>query len=308
MKRGKVMQLGIIGLGRMGANMAQRLLNGGHQVAGYDRSRDTGKDLESAGGVRASSIRELVERLVHPRAVWVMVPAGDPVTETLRELASLLSPGDTVIDGGNSFYKDSIERSNRMKEKKIDWLDIGTSGGIWGLKEGYCLMIGGKKEAFSRLEPIFKSLAPEGGYLFCGSAGAGHFAKMVHNGIEYGMLQAYAEGFEVLEASSYGFNMQGVAELWNRGSVVRSWLLELAAEAFKKEPELASIRGYVEDSGEGRWIVNEAIEKAIPLPVITDALMARFRSRQEESFSARVIAALRKEFGGHQVKKSEEKS
>ena len=300
------MQLGLIGLGKMGANMSLRLLNGGHQVIGFDRSGEAGKEISLSGDVRARSLTELVEKLEPPRGVWIMVPAGEPVTQTLHNLLPLLSPGDSVIDGGNSYYKNSVERSKMVEEKSIHWLDVGTSGGIWGLKEGYCLMVGGEKEVFKRFEPIFKTLSSSGGYLHCGSAGAGHFTKMVHNGIEYGMLQAYAEGFEMLKASLYEFDLPSVAELWNHGSVVRSWLLELAVSAFKKDPKLSSIKGYVEDSGEGRWMVNEAIERGLPAPVITLSLMERFHSRQKESFSAKVIAALRNEFGGHEVKKRDE--
>jgi 6-phosphogluconate dehydrogenase len=299
------MQIGMIGLGRMGANMSHRLLNGGHQVIGYDRSPSAGKELIELGGVRAASLKELVEKLKSPRFIWVMVPAGNPVDQTVEEMLPFLSSGDTLMDGGNSFYQDAVRRSKFLEERGIHWLDIGTSGGIWGLKEGYCLMVGGKKEVFKKGEPFFKTLAPEGGYLYSGSSGAGHFTKMVHNGIEYGMLQAYAEGFELLKKSSYDFDLKSIAELWQKGSVVRSWLLELTASALKKDPDLSTVKGFVEDSGEGRWMVKEGVDAGVPLPVITLALLARFQSRQEESFSAKVIAALRKEFGGHEVKKTD---
>ena len=295
------MELGLIGLGRMGANMAQRLLNGGHRTVAYDRDPDAVRVVENAGALGAGSLEELVRKLSPPRAVWLMVPAGDPVEQTIQSLAPLLSPDDTVIDGGNSYYKDSVRRAESLKKQSLHFLDVGTSGGIWGLKVGYCLMIGGEEEAFRRLEPVFRTLAPEDGYAYLGPSGAGHFAKMVHNGIEYGLLQAYAEGFELLHASSYELDLAQLARLWNRGSVVRSWLLELAEKALAADPGLASIKGYVDDSGEGRWTVLEAVDRGVPMPVITLSLLSRFRSRQEESFGAKVIAALRREFGGHVV-------
>ena len=296
------MELGLIGLGRMGANMTQRLLNGGHRTVAYDRDPDAVRVVENAGAVGAGSLEELVRKLSPPRAVWLMVPAGDPVEQTIQSLAPLLSPDDTVIDGGNSYYKDSVRRAESLKKQSLHFLDVGTSGGIWGLKVGYCLMIGGEEEAFRRLEPVFRTLAPEDGYAYLGPSGAGHFAKMVHNGIEYGLLQAYAEGFELLHACSYELDLAHLARLWNRGSVVRSWLLELAEKALAADPGLASIKGYVEDSGEGRWTVLEAVDRGVPMPVTTLSLLSRFRSRQEESFGAKVIAALRREFGGHAVK------
>jgi len=296
------MELGLIGLGRMGANMAQRLLDGGHRTVAYDRDPDAVRVVENAGAVGAGSLEELVRKLSPPRAVWLMVPAGDPVEQTIQSLAPLLSPDDTVIDGGNSYYKDSVRRAESLKKQSLHFLDVGTSGGIWGLKVGYCLMIGGEEEAFRRLEPVFRTLAPEDGYAYLGPSGAGHFAKMVHNGIEYGLLQAYAEGFELLHACSYELDLAHLARLWNRGSVVRSWLLELAEKALAADPGLASIKGYVEDSGEGRWTVLEAVDRGVPMPVTTLSLLSRFRSRQEESFGAKVIAALRREFGGHAVK------
>ena len=296
------MELGLIGLGRMGANMAQRLLGGGHRIVAYDRSPEAVHDLEKAGAAGAASLEELVGKLSPPRAVWLMVPAGDPVEETIHSLAPLLSPGDAIIDGGNSYYKDSVRRAASLKKHRLHFLDVGTSGGIWGLKMGYCLMIGGEEEVFHRLEPIFRTLAPEEGYAYMGPSGAGHFAKMVHNGIEYGLLQAYAEGFELLHACPYELDLAQLARLWNRGSVVRSWLLELMEKALEADPGLTSIRGYVEDSGEGRWTVLEAVERGVPLPVISLSLFSRFRSRQEDSFGAKVIAALRREFGGHAVR------
>ncbi|MBI3595382.1 MAG: decarboxylating 6-phosphogluconate dehydrogenase [Nitrospirae bacterium] len=300
------MQMGMIGLGRMGANMSQRLLKSGHQVIGYDRSSSVGKELIPLGGARVYSTKELVEKLTPPRVIWMMVPAGSPVDQTVEELLPHLSSGDTLIDGGNSYYQDALRRSKALESREIHWLDVGTSGGIWGLKEGYCLMVGGREESFVRCEPLFKSLAPEGGYLYSGSSGAGHFTKMVHNGIEYGMLQAYAEGFELLKRSSFKFDLESIARLWQKGSVVRSWLLELTASALKKDSDLSKVKGFVEDSGEGRWIVKEGVDCGVPLPVITQSLFARFQSRQEESFSAKMIAALRKEFGGHEVKKTDE--
>jgi 6-phosphogluconate dehydrogenase len=296
------MELGLIGLGRMGANMAQRLLDGGHRVVAYDRNAEAVRDVAKAGAAGAVSLEDLVGKLAPPRAVWLMVPAGAPVEQTIHSLAPLLSPGDAVIDGGNSYYKDSVRRAASLKKHRLHFLDVGTSGGIWGLKMGYCLMIGGEEEVFRRLEPIFRTLAPEDGYAYVGPSGAGHFVKMVHNGIEYGLLQAYAEGFELLHASSYELDLAQLARLWNRGSVVRSWLLELMEKALAADPGLASVKGYVEDSGEGRWTVLEAVERGVPLPVISLSLLSRFRSRQDDSFGAKVIAALRREFGGHPVK------
>jgi len=296
------MELGVIGLGRMGSNMSQRLMEGGHRIVAYDRSAEAVRDVAKAGTAGVGSLEELVRELSPPRAVWLMVPAGAPVAETIHSLAPLLSPGDVIIDGGNSYYKDSIQRAASLRKQRLHFLDVGTSGGIWGLKMGYCLMIGGDQEVFRRLEPIFRTLAPEEGYVYMGRSGAGHFVKMVHNGIEYGLLQAYAEGFELLHASPYELDLAQLARLWNRGSVVRSWLLELMEKALAADPGLASIKGYVEDSGEGRWTVLEAVERGVPMPVISLSLLARFRSRQEDSFGAKVIAALRREFGGHAVK------
>ncbi|HXV28083.1 MAG TPA: decarboxylating 6-phosphogluconate dehydrogenase, partial [bacterium] len=252
----------------------------------------------------AASLAALAERLPGRKIVWLMIPAGEPVFKAVRDLTRLLSRGDVVIDGGNSYYKDSVRMAEALSEKRIHFLDVGTSGGIWGLKNGYCLMVGGDKKVFKILEPVFKSLAPKHGYLHVGPSGAGHFVKMIHNGIEYGMLQAYGEGFEIMNASKYKLDFAKISDLWNRGSVIRSWLLELAASSFKKQPRLASVKGYVEDSGEGRWTVAEAIEKNIAAPVITQSLLARLRSREKECFGAKFIAALRNEFGGHAVKKS----
>jgi 6-phosphogluconate dehydrogenase len=296
------MELGLIGLGRMGANMSQRLLSGGHRIVAYDRDPEAVRAVASAGASGAGSLEELVRKLSPPRAVWLMVPAGAPVEQTIHSLAPLLSPGDAIIDGGNSYYKDSVRRAASLKKQRLHFLDVGTSGGIWGLKMGYCLMIGGDEDVFRRLEPIFRTLAPEDGYAYMGPSGAGHFVKMVHNGIEYGLLEAYAEGFELLHASPYELDLAQLAQLWNRGSVVRSWLLELMEKALDADPGLSSIKGYVEDSGEGRWTVLEAVERGVPLPVISHSLFSRFRSRQDDSFSAKVIAALRREFGGHAVK------
>lgn len=293
------MQLGLIGLGRMGANMVQRLLEGGHAVAGYDRNPDAVERITRLGAAGATTLNDFLDKLSKPRAIWIMVPAGEPVTETINALLPHLSAGDILIDGGNSYYKDAIRRAEELRKKGISFLDVGTSGGIWGLSVGYCMMIGGEEERFKRLEPLFKTLAPPEGYLYCGPSGAGHFAKMVHNGIEYAMLEAYGEGFELLKSSPFEFDLGRVAHLWNQGSVVRSWLLELAEEAFAKDPKLAGIKGYVDDSGEGRWTVIEAVERGVPVPAIAASLFRRFQSRQEERFSDQFIAALRKEFGGH---------
>jgi len=297
------MELGIIGLGRMGANMAERLLSGTHRVIGYDRSPEAIQHIVDKGAAGAHSLADFVQQLVMPRAIWLMVPAGEPVDQTIDQLLPHLAQGDAIIDGGNSNYKDSMRRAGALKQKGIHFVDAGTSGGVWGLKAGYCLMVGGEKEIVDRLEPIFRTLAPKDGYAHVGPSGAGHFVKMIHNGIEYGMLQAYGEGFELLKASRFDLNLGQIAHLWNQGSVVRSWLLELAENAFEKDPQLASIQGYVEDSGEGRWTILEAIERDVPASVLALSLFARFASRQENSFSAKVIAALRNEFGGHAVKK-----
>jgi 6-phosphogluconate dehydrogenase len=297
------MELGIIGLGRMGANMTERLLRGGHKLITYDRSPEAIQRCVDKGALGAHSLADFVKQLSLPRAIWLMVPSGDPVDLTIEQLLPNLSKDDIIIDGGNSYYKDSIRRSEKLKQLGIHFVDAGTSGGIWGLQEGYCLMIGGEKATVDQLEPIFKTLAPENGFAHVGASGAGHFVKMVHNGIEYGMLQAYGEGFEMLKASQFDFDLGKISHLWNQGSVVRSWLLELAENAFQKDPQLSSIKGYVEDSGEGRWAVLEAVEREIPASILTLSLFARYASRQDDSFSAKVIAALRNEFGGHAVKK-----
>lgn len=297
------MELGMIGLGRMGASMAERLVRGGHRVISYDRSAEAIQRVVDKGAVGAHSLADFIKQLTPPRVVWLMVPSGDAVDEALEQLLPHLAKGDVIIDGGNSNYKNSIRRAEKLKQHGIYFVDAGTSGGIWGLELGYCMMVGGEREIIERLDPVFKTLAPEGGYLHVGPNGAGHFVKMIHNGIEYGMLQAYGEGFELLKGSPFDLDLGKIAHLWNQGSVVRSWLLELAEGAFAKDPQLSSIRGYVEDSGEGRWTVEEAVERGVPAPVLTLALFARFASRQEDSFSAKVIAALRNEFGGHAVKK-----
>jgi len=297
------MELGMIGLGRMGANMTERLLRDGHRVISYDRSLEAIQRVVDIGAMGSRSLADFVKQLSPPRAIWLMVPAGDPVDQTIEQLLPQLSKGDVFIDGGNSNYKDSIRRAEKLKQQGLHFVDAGTSGGIWGLKVGYCMMIGGENETVARLESIFKTLAPADGFLHVGPCGAGHFVKMIHNGIEYGMLQAYGEGFELLKASQFDLDLEKISHLWNQGSVVRSWLLELCESAFARDPELASIKGYVEDSGEGRWMVEEAIEKSVPAPVLMLSLFARFASRQEDSFSAKVIAALRNEFGGHAVKK-----
>jgi 6-phosphogluconate dehydrogenase len=299
------MQIGMVGLGRMGANMTLRLLRGGHEAVVYDQNPDAAAPLVAEGARLADSLGGLVGELTTPRHVWMMVPSGDPVTATIEALTPLLGPGDCVIDGGNSLYKDSMARGTRLKDRGIHFLDCGTSGGVWGLENGYCLMVGGDREAFEQMEPAFRTLAPKSGYAYMGPPGSGHYVKMIHNGIEYGMLQAYAEGFEILDASTYDLDLAEIARLWNQGSVVRSWLLELAERALAEDPELRSIEGYVEDSGEGRWTIAEAIERDVPATVLTHALFARFRSRQEESFGAKLIAALRNQFGGHGVKKAE---
>jgi 6-phosphogluconate dehydrogenase len=297
------MQLAMIGLGRMGGNMVQRLLQGGQQVVVFDQSAAALKPHVAMGAKGAKDLTDLCGQLESPRVVWVMVPAGAAVEGTIDQLLPGLSRGDIIIDGGNSNYKDSIRRAARLKEKGIEFIDAGTSGGIWGLKIGYCLMIGASPEAFKHCEPIFKTLAPADGYAHVGPPGAGHYVKMIHNGIEYGMLQAYAEGYEILHGSKdFKLDLRQISAVWNRGSVVRSWLNELAERAFARDTELAALKGYVEDSGEGRWTVQEAIDLDVPAPIITLSLLTRFRSRQSDSFGAKVIAALRNEFGGHAVK------
>jgi 6-phosphogluconate dehydrogenase len=295
-------RLGLIGLGRMGFNMARRLRQGGHEVVAYNRSLDKVKEAEAYGVIGADSVQSVVGKLRAPRVVWMMVPAGQATEETMIDAASHMAPGDLLIDGGNSRWTDSVRRHQYCRERGLRFLDIGTSGGIWGLQIGYCLMAGGETEAYEMAEPALKTLAPPDGCALVGPAGAGHFSKMIHNGIEYGMMQAYAEGFEILRASDFKYDLAALSHLWNQGSVVRSWLLELAESAFRRDPDLLSLKGYVDDSGEGRWTVFEAIDRDVPAPVLTLSLMARFISRQDESFAAKVLAALRNEFGGHAVK------
>ncbi len=298
------MKVGFVGFGRMGGNMVRRLLGRGHEITVYARRAEVRAEAAGLGAAPAASLADLVDRLAAPRVVWMMIPAGAAVDATLGELTPLLERGDIVVDGGNSNYRDSIRRAEAAKGRGVHYVDAGTSGGIWGLQIGYCLMVGGAAEAVRVVEPVFKDLAPEGGYLHVGGSGAGHFVKMIHNGIEYGMLQAYAEGFAILHDGPFKIDLRAVSALWNHGSVVRSWLLELAERAFTADPELRSLRGYVEDSGEGRWTVQEAIDRSVPAPVITLSLLQRFRSRQEESFGDKVIAALRQQFGGHAVREA----
>lgn len=297
------MEIGFIGLGKMGMNMVTRLQRDKHRVVTFDRAADKVKESEGHGGIGARSLEDMVKKLKPPRAVWVMVPAGAPTEETVKTLATLLQADDVIIDGGNSNFHDDVRRAAELKKKRVHYLDAGTSGGIWGLKVGYCLMIGGDEKIYKRLEPIFKTLAPEKGYGYMGSHGAGHYVKMIHNGIEYGLMQAYAEGFELLHKSEYKLNLPQIANLWMQGSVVRSWLLELGASALEQDPHLEQIKGYVEDSGEGRWTIQDAIDKDVPATIITMSLFTRFRSRQEESFAEKMLAALRNAFGGHAVKR-----
>ena len=297
------MRIGFIGLGRMGANMVRRLLRDGHEIVAYNRTPEKTREIVGEGAEAAFSIRELVSKLSPPRTVWIMVPAGDATEAQVTELMADLSPGDTIVDGGNTNFHDDVRRHASLATKGLRYVDAGVSGGIWGLANGFCLMVGGEREAVEPLEPIFRSLAPADGYLHTGGPGSGHYVKMIHNGIEYGMMQAYAEGFEILHASDYKLDLAAVADLWMHGSVVRSWLLELAGRAFKSNgPDLDHLKGWVADSGEGRWTVQEAIDRDVPAPVITISLLTRFRSRQEDSYGARVLAALRNEFGGHAVK------
>ena len=300
------MELGMVGLGRMGANMAERLLQDGHRVVGYDPRPDAVQRHVGKGGVAARTLEAVVEQLAPPRAVWLMVPSGTPVDQTIDALLPDLAKGDVIIDGGNSYYKDSIRRAGRVTDRGVHYVDVGTSGGIWGLKEGYSMMIGGDRRAVERLTPIFKTLAPGGdcGWGYVGPHGAGHYVKMIHNAVEYGMMQAYAEGFDLMQTKAeFALDLKQIAEIWRYGSVVRSWLLDLIAKALGENPKLEGIAAYVEDSGEGRWTVIEALEQACSIPVITMALERRFRSRQAEPFSDRLLAALREQFGGHAVKR-----
>ncbi len=320
------MQLGMIGLGKMGANMVRRLMRGGHQCVVFDRELENVNQLVREGATGATTLEDLISKLSKPRAVCIMVPAGDPTEQTVDTLGERMEPDDIVIDGGNSFYKDDVRRSKSLKEKGIHYVDVGTSGGIWGVDRGYCLMIGGQSQVVKRLNPIFKTLAPgrgdiprtpgrqekggtaEDGYLYCGPSGAGHFVKMIHNGIEYGLMQAYAEGFDILrnansrelpEEHRYDLDFADIAEVWRRGSVVGSWLLDLSAMALLEDPVLSGYSGFVQDSGEGRWTILAAIEEAVPADVLSAALYTRFRSRQENSFAEKLLSAMRKKFGGH---------
>ena len=323
------MQIGMVGLGRMGANMARRLMRGGHSCVAFNRSPESVKALAAEGASGASSLEDLVKRLASPRAVWLMVPAGKPTEETVAALGALLSPGDVVVDGGNSYFKDDVRRARALKAKGVSYVDAGTSGGVWGLERGYCLMVGGDKETVARLAPVLRTLAPghgdvppspgrggagdtaAEGWLHCGPVGAGHFVKMVHNGIEYGLMQAYAEGFDILKNAAsaelplehrFDVPVADVAELWRRGSVVGSWLLDLTAMALAEDPALARYTGFVHDSGEGRWTVQAAVEEAVPADVLTAALYARFRSRREHTFAEKMLSAMREKFGGHTEK------
>jgi len=320
------MQLGMIGLGRMGANMVRRLMRGGHECVVWDMNQASVKDLAGAGAKGAESLDDFIAKLNKPRAIWIMVPAGDATEETVNELGSRLDSGDMIIDGGNSYFKDDVRRANALREKGINYVDVGTSGGVWGLERGYCMMIGGPKEVAEHLDPIFKTLAPgrgniartpgrenlrgtvEDGYLYCGPSGAGHFVKMVHNGIEYGLMQAYAEGFDIFhnakseqlpEDIRYDLNVADIAEVWRRGSVISSWLLDLTAMALVEDATLENYTGFVQDSGEGRWTIQAAIEEAVPAEVLSAALYTRFRSRQEHTFAEKILSAMRKKFGGH---------
>ena len=296
------MRIGFVGLGRMGGNMVRRLVRDGHEVVAFNRTPEKTREIMTEGAEGAFSLEELVAGLAAPRAVWIMVPAGDATEAAIAELMELLSPGDTIVDGGNTNFHDDIRRHAMVAGKGLRYVDAGTSGGVWGLQVGYCLMVGGDREAVEPLEPVFRSLAPPDGYAHVGGPGAGHYVKMIHNGIEYGLMQAYAEGLEIMHASDYDLDLAQIAGIWRHGSVVRSWLLDLLHHALEKNPEFAGIKDWVADSGEGRWTVQEAIDHDVPAPVITLALQARFRSRQEASYGAKVLAALRNEFGGHAVK------
>jgi len=303
------MKLGMVGLGRMGMNMTRRLIRGGHNVVVWNRTQEKVKQMEEEGAIGSATIEDLVMKLDAPRIVWIMLPAGKLVDEQVKKLKNLLDKGDIIIEGGNSFYEGDIRHYNDLKERGIHYIDAGVSGGVWGLKVGYCTMIGGDKDVFEYIEPIIKTLAPDEGYLYCGGPGAGHFVKMVHNGIEYAMMEAYGEGFEMLKASPYGkdLDFSKVSHLWNQGSVIRSWLLELLEDAFGSDPDLEKIEGFVDDSGEARWTVKKAVDLGVALPLISLSLFKRFQSRDKNLFSDRVQAALRNEFGGHKVKVSSAK-
>lgn len=302
------MQIGIIGLGRMGMNMARRLMSGGHEVVAYNRSPEKVDQIRKEGAIGAESLEDLVSKLTAPRIVWMMLPIGGAIDDNIAALKKLLSKGDILVEGGNSHYKDDVRRAKDLEEHGIHYVDAGVSGGIWGLKNGYSTMIGGEENIFRHIEPVVKTLAPEGGYMYCGPYGAGHFVKMIHNGIEYALMEGYGEGFEILKAGPYGENLdlKKVAAVWNRGSVIRSWLLELLEDAFKDDPALEKIQGYVEDSGEGRWTVTEAVESGVDAGGIAHALFRRFGSRQQDAFSNKVLAALRNQFGGHSLAHSGE--
>ena len=298
-----MMEIGFIGLGKMGMNMVTRLRQDDHRVVVYDRSTDLIKQAEGQGAVNSSSLQDLISKLAKPRTVWVMVPSGAPTEDTIQTLAGLLEPDDTIVDGGNTKFHDDVRRAAELKKKQIHYVDAGTSGGIWGLQVGYCLMVGGDAPIIKRLAPIFTTLAPKDGWAHMGGHGSGHYVKMVHNGIEYSMMQGYAEGFELMSKSEYKLDLGNIADLWMHGSVVRSWLLELAVGALKDDPKLEKLKGFVQDSGEGRWMLMDALDKDVPVPTLSTALFTRFRSRQEESFSEKMLAALRNAFGGHSVRR-----
>ncbi len=297
------MEIGFIGLGKMGMNMVTRLRQGDHHVVCYDRSADIITQAEKTGAIGASSLEDLVGKLSKPRAVWVMVPSGAPTEDTITQLSTLLEPDDIIIDGGNTKFHDDVRRANTLQSRRIHYVDAGTSGGIWGLQIGYCLMVGGESSPVQHLSPILTTLAPPDGWAHVGGVGAGHYVKMVHNGIEYSMMQGYAEGFELMSKSEYQLDLAKIADLWMHGSVIRSWLLELGAGALKEDPKLEGLKGYVQDSGEGRWMLMDALDKDVPVPTLSTALFTRFRSRQEESFSEKMLAALRNAFGGHSVRR-----
>ena len=299
------MELGFVGLGRMGLNMVKRLLTGSHHLVAYDRDADAVRQAEAAGATGASSLDALVSALTPPRTIWLMIPAGDPTESTITALSSLLSQDDVIVDGGNTNFQDDVRRAGELASKRIHYVDAGTSGGIWGLKEGYCLMVGGEEGVCRALEPVFLTLAPEHGYLRVGDHGAGHYVKMIHNAIEYGLMQAYAEGFHLMHEGAYKIDTSAVAALWMHGSVVRSWLLELTARALDEDPNLEGLKAYVEDSGEGRWTMQEALQSGVPVPVLAAALFTRFRSREDNPFAERLLAALRHQFGGHAVRRDD---